>query len=404
MNVFIRQQQDQYQWFQTSEGVDSEKLSGSVQVLSEFYQQHTAIKNWIFIIPAMDVASRTIEYSDKEKKHIQKAIPFLLEESLLTEADDLHVVMDESNDKDNAMDVVAIDEALLSRYIAVFNDVGIRITHCIAESLFLPRSDAQWQIFYRNQEFIIHAESGERVAIDAAHLALSLQLLSDGYANMPASVELITESEADYKLAIEMMPVAVAPLVTNVQMAYGDMLQQQFVSVSKAWNMLTGQFAVAREWLAMIKPWRWVAASLTAVFILNTALTMTELSQLKQRSATIKTEMDQTFRQVIPRGNIVDHRRQLERHLKTAASGGSGEPFIQQMDKVGKVLNKHAVKTLNSLNYDLNKSELRLDFLVKDYEALQAILAGLKSAGMEAEIQNSNAQGDQLRTRLRITG
>ena len=405
MNVFIRQQNNAYQWFQTSDAsADDEGVLGSIEELAAFYQQHAAIKHWVFIVPAIDVASRTIEFTEKEKKHIQKAVPFLLEESLLTEADDLHVVMNNAADKSHVMDVVAIDEALLTRYLDAFTEAGIRITHCVSESLFLPESDAQWQIFYRNKEFIIHAETRERVAIDAEHLALSLELLSDGYSNMPASIELITATDAEYKDAIALMPLAVSPLIRHRKIGYASMLQQQFAHVAKLWNLLTGPFAVSKEWLSMVKPWRWVAVSLAAVFILNTVLTMTQLSQQKQRSVELRREMDATIRQVIPRGSIVDHRRQLERYLTSATAGNSGEPFILQMDKVGQVLNKHAVQTLNSLNYDVSKSELRLDLLVKDYDVLQNIMAGIKAAGMEAEIQNSNAQGDQLRARLRITG
>ena len=405
MNIFIRQQDDVYQWFKAADSLQiAETQTGSLSELAQFYKDNSGIKNWVLVAPGLDVAYRTIEYSEKEKKHIIKAIPFMLEESLLSEADYLQVLMEPSKDKDNAMDVVSIDEKLLQTWLECFDAAGIRITHCIAESLFLPESDAQWQIFYRANVFLIRAQSGETVAIEAEHFALSLELLSDGYSHMPAQVDLITESEDDYQKAMALMPVPITPLVKPIILPYADMLQSQFNSVAKGWNFLSGKFAVAREWLALVKPWRWVVASLVAVFVLNITLIMTDLAQKKEHNAYLRTQMDATFRQVIPRGNIVDHRRQLERHLKTAAATGSGAPFIQQLNKIGKVLNKHGVQSLNSLNYDLGKSELRLDLLVKDSDVVQAILADLKALALDAEIQNSNAQGDQLRTRLRITG
>lgn len=404
MNVFIRQQAGEFQWFKTTEvALHPEKMSGSLDELAQFYHANPDVKNWVLVAPAIDVSARTIEYSDKEKKHIVQAIPFLLEDSLLTEADDLHVVMDAA-EKPNAMDVVAIDQLLLQQWVQRFSDAGIRLSHCIAESLFLPASDAQWQIFYRGKEFIIRAESGESVAMDAEHFALSLDLLSDGYASLPNSVELITENDADFQQAMALMPSAVSPLVKNIQLGYADMLQQQFTSVAKVWNLLTGQFAVAQQWVAMIKPWRWVALSLLAVFCINMVLTYSELQQMKQHNAMLKQQMDSVFRQVVPRGNIVDHRKQLERHLKKATAGGGGQAFIQRMDKIGSVLAEHKIQSVNALNYDMEKSEIRLDFLVNDYDALQTIMTGFKNAGLVPEIQNSNAQGAQLRTRLRITG
>lgn len=404
MNVFIRQSQANYQWFKTAENIlHPEILKGSLDELAEYYQQNPQVKNWVLVAPAIETSSRTVTFSEKEKKHILKAIPFLLEESLLTEADDLHFVMNASA-QPNAMDVVAIDDGLLEHWLLQLREAGLTITHCIAESLFLPDSDSDWQIFYRADEFIIRAQSGECVGIDAKHFALSLALLSDGYSKMPASVELITENEADYAAAMALMPAAITPLISTTNVSYPLMVQQQFTTVAKVWNMMTGKFVQAHEWMALVKPWRWVLASFAAVFCLNLFLMMAEVSQLKQENSQLRQQMDNVFRQVVPRGNIVDHRKQLERELRAATNGGSGEPFIRRMEKVGSVLEQHQVKTINALNYDAKKSEIRLDFITKDYDALQGIMADMKQTGLEAEIQNSNAQGDQLRTRLRITG
>ena len=45
-----------------------------------------------------------------------------------------------------------------------------------------------------------------------------------------------------------------------------------------------------------------------------------------------------------------------------------------------------------------------LDLLVDNYDKLQAIINDLKAIGLVPEIKSSNAQGDQLRARLKISG
>ena len=95
MNVFIRRYDDEFQWYVTSsEAVKSEVHQGSLEDLGEYYRLFETVENWILVAPAIDTAYRTIEFTEKEKKHINKALPYLLEEDLLTEADDLHYVSD----------------------------------------------------------------------------------------------------------------------------------------------------------------------------------------------------------------------------------------------------------------------------------------------------------------------
>ena len=95
MNVFIRRYEENYHWFATSdEAVRPEYNQGSLEDLGEYYHAFENVKNWVLIAPALDVSARTVEFTEKEKKHIKKALPFILEEHLLTEADELHYVAD----------------------------------------------------------------------------------------------------------------------------------------------------------------------------------------------------------------------------------------------------------------------------------------------------------------------
>ena len=152
MNVFIRQYGDDYHWISTSEeALKPETFKGDIEALLEYYQSNNTIKTWVYVVSTIDLTCRTVKFSAKEKKHIKKAMPFMLEESLLTEADDLHIVMSPLRDK--AVDVVAMDESLIASYVERFSNLGIKITHCLPEAMLLDESNANWQIFYKETEF-----------------------------------------------------------------------------------------------------------------------------------------------------------------------------------------------------------------------------------------------------------
>ncbi len=401
MNVFIRQHNDSFRWFATSkEAVAAERFEGSLEDLAAYYQQHDHVKAWVVVLPGLELACRTISFSAKEKKHIVKAIPFMLEETLLTEADDLHVVV--NNQSDSAVDVVAVDQQELATLLEQFKSAGIKPTHCIAEPKLLPASDSDWQLFYYDGEFVINNPE-HCLSIDAPNLALSLELLTEGYAELPAAIELVCDESLQDE-ARASLPNTLLHLVTIKPVEYPMMLQNAFDGAQKKWNLLHGPFAYVQEWMNYVRPWRWIIAGLLIALVADYTLKSFELSGVKSQYTANKEQMDQLFRQVIPRGVIVDHRKQMERQLKLATGSGSGNSFIESMDKVGGVMAKHNVHSFNALNYDQNKGEIRIDFLVKDYDSLQAIMNGIKTAGLTPEIQNSNVQGDLLRARLRITG
>ena len=45
---------------------------------------------------------------------------------------------------------------------------------------------------------------------------------------------------------------------------------------------------------------------------------------------------------------------------------------------------------------------MRLNLVAANYEAVEKIRAGFAEQGLEATLENSSAQGDQVRARLRV--
>lgn len=402
MNAFIRRYDDEFHWFVTSdEAVVPEVLRGSLSELAGYCKSHEHIRNWVLIAPALDLASRTLHFSAKEKKHIQKAMPYLLEETLLTEADELFYVSDKpANDH---VDVVALDESKLQGWLDELEQAGVRVNYCLPELKLLAADEADWLLYYRQGEFILQADH-QCAAFEAEHLPLSLELLSENFSKLPQSIHLLADSDEALAQALGSIPEALQHLLHTEILPYAKLLQQGFSRGSRIWNLLRGKFARSQEWQRLVKPWRWVIISLLLVLLLQVGMMAVETAQYKKRQQVLQTQMDSLIRQVIPRGNIVDHRKQLERELRKLEGGGSSAGFAEMINSTGAVLAKHQIQSLNSLTYEQEKNELRLDLLVDNYDKLQAIMADMKAASINVEIQNSNAQGDQLRARLRVGG
>jgi general secretion pathway protein L len=428
MNVFIQGNQSAgFRWqVNSAEAVHIEKHQGSLDDLAEFYRSKKSSQRTVFIylVNALDCVARRIFFSEKERKHIQKAIPYLLEESVLTDVDQLHIAKTKA--ASNYIDVMAVDNTKLSDLLTPIEEAGIHLDYCFAESALLQSNtvideaeneaadqqtaglDAQtWQFVYSQGVFILADGKGCLSAVEQDHMALACEAMTVGFTELPKRIVLFADLNSNDVNAGELDVAAFIPgplqhLLEVKEQSISETWQQRLEQL-KAWNLLTGKFATTLQWQAVLKPWRWVLAALALVFVAQTAFMWLEAGQYNSKNQALRGEMDQLFRKVIPRGNIVDHRKQLERELKALNSGSSGVSFLGEFEKVGAVLAKAEVQDINSMNYESNNAMLRLDFLIKDYDSLQSIITALKNTGFDAEIQNSNAQGDQLRARLKVT-
>jgi type II secretory pathway component PulL len=70
--------------------------------------------------------------------------------------------------------------------------------------------------------------------------------------------------------------------------------------------------------------------------------------------------------------------------------------------QVGAVLAANPGTSIASLNYSQRAGEMRLNILASDYGAVERIREAIGASGLEASLENSNAQGDGVRARLRV--
>ena len=397
INLFIRRYRDGFHWF-TSGALHK----GTLEELGTFCRENPDVSAIVLIAPARSVVARKVPFSAKERKHLQKTLPFILEEHLLTEADDLHLVVDKPGKND--VDVVAVDGRDLSSWLAELATVGILPTHCIPEYRLLPQPDSDWQLVYGSGEFIIQTLAGESAALEAPHLALGLELLTDGFSRLPSAITLMAENETEAEIALGFIPEPLRHLVTCAQVAYPEVVAAAFQKQARPWNLLHGRFAPGHHWKSLLAPWRWVALILLVAFSLHSALLGFDFYQQKKNSRAIRAQMESVFRQVTPRGQVVDYRKQMEQELARLQGAGAGNSYVAMMNRTGKVLARHQVVALTSLGYQRERGEMKLDLMVNDYESLDAIIAELKAEGLAVEIEDSTAEAEKLRAHIRITG
>ena len=139
MKVYIQQlinNEPSYRWFLGSDDALSyQEFTGGKAELADFVKSYQDIKRWILMIPGVDCLMKQLSFGEQERKHILKAIPYLLEETVLSDVDELHLVTGKA--EKNHIDVIAIEEQKLADSLEELESIGITPQYCFAEQTLL---------------------------------------------------------------------------------------------------------------------------------------------------------------------------------------------------------------------------------------------------------------------------
>jgi general secretion pathway protein L len=396
-------QSDSFEWAPLAEGAAGagQAVRGTLTQLAASLRDFTTQVQLVFLVPAVDALVRVFDFTEKERKHVVKTIPYMLEEDLLGEADDLHYV--HGKPRQNQITVAAIDENCLANWLAQFEAAGLKLDYCVPEQCFLPPGGHEWVLHYSDGRFVVRFSDRERFAFDADAIELALQIASNDWADLPSAIDLRISHEDDRHDAVQLLPSQLHHLVTVTVQGWPELFAR-YESQAGTWNFLQGKFSRVQQWNKYWQLWKTPILVLVAAYVVQLAITGGEYLSLNKENLALRQQLDAAVREIFPRGQIVDHRRQVENELNRLKGGAGSAGFVAMLQQVGTALTSAKGLQIQSMTYDARNAELRLDTIVKDSAQVDAIIQGVQRAGLKAELQSSNAQGQDLRARLSITG
>jgi general secretion pathway protein L len=137
--------------------------------------------------------------------------------------------------------------------------------------------------------------------------------------------------------------------------------------------------------------------------ILQTAYSWLEYSSLKSDNLAMRQAMEKTYREVFPRGVVVNPEHQMRTALQTLRRDGGSANFIKQYALIGNTLSQFKGAVLTSLNYEEKRGEFRLNLSLADYQAVDSLRSRLASAGLTEELLSSSADNERVQARLRVS-
>ena len=392
-SAVIRLLDDQLVWYPPGAGGDPRSLAETTeqeQLLSLANARRAAI---LFAVPGADVTLRDVEYTAAEKRHIGKSLPFMLEEEFAGEIEDIHFASRPLGKLE--IGVASCTHDAMRRWQELLAELP-PATQWVPEPLLLPWQPGELCIVIEQANVVVRSGRNEGFSAERELAAAML-------ASLPAGeVDRVIAYGADQAADSDLLPDWMRDILQwrNGGFAAALMLAEE---ERQPLNLRQAEYGANLPVGLWWKQWRLVAGLFGAAFLLQVGATYASYASLEAENMELRRAIEETYREVVPRGAVTQPEKQLERQVSQLRGGVQSMSFVGMMDRIGRVVIAQPGAQLASMNFNEKLGDVRLNIVVPDFDSVEAIRAGLSAAGLEAVTENSNSQGDRVRARLKVS-
>ncbi len=392
-SAVIRIVGDQLCWYPPGRGDEPRDLSHAeqqAQLLDILQARRSPV---IFAVPGTAVRLQEVSYSANEKRHIARSLPYLLEEEYASDIEALHIASTPLAPETLA--VAGSEHQSLQHWQQLLADYP-GIQQWVPEPLLLP---------WRQGEITLVIESGLAVMRQGPCVGLSIEtsllpaVLADSDITQTNTVVMYGyDQDADMALLPEAWR-------EKVQWRNGGFSAALLLTAEERapLNLLQGEYGpklpLERWWTL----WRWPMAALAAAFAVQMVLTFADYKSLQGDNLRLRQALEASYREAVPKGAIADPERQLSRKLRDLRGGDASVPFMAMLESVGQVIQAQPGARISNINFSGRTGDLRLNLVVPDFRAVEKIREQINSGNYSASVESSNAQGEEVRARMKVT-
>jgi len=388
---------------------DGARSLGDEQAISAL-QQFTSERRTppIVALPGSEVVLHTIGVSPAERKHLDKSLPFRLEEELAEDVTSLHFSHCPLNDTQQAVALTRRQNMTLwQQQLAALPAAR----QWIAEPLLLPWQPGEWTLLLEQDKALVRTGACRGFVVEKAllpvFLASAVDEVSDSavdpsqassHSTLPHAVIVYSQ---DHEGEQSLLP---SVLLQRAQWRNGDFSTAMLLADANDSlpNLLQGDYAPRLPLLAWWRQWRAVAALLLLAIVLQLAATFSDFRALSVQNQALLAQIENRFRHVFPSGVMQDAEIQLRRKLESLRGGPSSTGFTSLLYVVGKAIALQPGARVSSINYNERLGDMRLNLVADDFESIESIRQAMISVGLDAVMESSNARSGGVQARLRI--
>lgn len=352
------------------------------------------------LVPASDLTLKTVTLPGKLSRQLLSALPFMLEEDLAQDVEDLFFAIGNKTTVDDkpAVEVAIVARGLLETWQRWLSDAGLHSTVMLPDALCLPDHEGVTGIEL-NQQWLVRHQGWHCNSVDdgwfedylglaaAHHVAESVDdseqeteaLVFNSYSPCDKDIKDLTVVEQSAELPLELL------------------LKH---SAGIDFNLMQGEYSQKKEGSKTWGIWRQAAIVAGVAILLQLTFRGSIAWQLNGELEAEKATFVSQYRKAFPnetRTRTALMERQLKNKLKSAQSGEGGDSgFLVMLDQVAPVFKSTQGITPNSIKFDSKRSELRLQATGDGFQSFEKFKSAVENLGYEVQQGSLNNDGDKV--------
>ncbi|MDC9728790.1 MAG: type II secretion system protein GspL [Methyloprofundus sp.] len=375
----------QLNWFHQSEAKKSHGYD-TANNLKERFPEVACIA----VLTGTKVLETQSELRIKNRKQLEQALSYDLEDQLAVEVDTLHFAYKKNAQKN--LDISIIDKAYLEQIIQFFADQKLSLHQVFSETSLLSQAPEDWLIIHNEQQCLLKARQ-YCYSIETENLLLSLETLPEEL-ELPEAIPVFTSGSFNLDLSLTEFPCTLLD----------DYFSQlcQYYSSQPPLNLLQGQYQVKTP-----KTWRLIFATCITGFILFSGFFSYQLYQnhlLLQQESKLEHKITTLYKKSFPKARrIINPVSQMRSKLKKLENNQvKNGNFIPLLAQLARVVRQQSNFQLNQLDYQ--SQTLNINFSTPSLEKLEQFKNNLTQLGLQAKVSSVNKEENRVIAQITITG
>lgn len=353
----------------------------------------------LLVLNSPQVSVRTLNFESGERRHILKTASYELEDSLVSDIDELHFAFTKPGE--NSVKIAVMDKSLLQTVLDRFADKNIDIIAVLPFAELLPAEDDQWCASAGSDSLTVRLNDTEYFTSSFEQARLAWNLASRGSEQLPSVIRFFHDSEEAAVKAQDSLPAALSSLWQNEQKPW--FVGTDWPSLrSSAVNLLQGEFSPSIPWLNIWQYWRVPASFFAAGLVVYTMSAVLDNRRLQAENLQLRQQTLAAYQEAFPNSQVQDPEKAMRSHLQQLNAGGPTSRFVPLFYKSAQALGEFEGLNVLNLAFDARSNELRIDLIAKQFQDIEKIQASLAKQGIKAELVGSNSVDGGERARMKF--
>lgn len=315
------------------------------------------------LVPTSTITLTSVELPEGNQRQAIKALPFMLEENLAQDVDELHFVAGKAQGSHLPVGVVAHEQ--MQTWLAWLSEAELSIQRIVPDCLALPLEECHWAAMKFEEEYLVRTGESSGVVLTEDWIGTALPHL------LNSEVSGVDREEA----------VTVATY-TELALAGTDLRQQPLelpmLTLAKGLataplDLLSGLYKPKREYSKYLSLWGNTAILFGVLFVLALINKGLNIYQMDAKIQEFKAQTETIYKQVVPGSSrVVNVRTQLDGYLRSLQGNSSGNSqFFSMLAGIKEAFAQVKELKPTTLRFDGARNELRMQVTAKSYAQIE---------------------------------